>query len=801
MTFRPGASARPKLTLLLTATVVAIEAATSCGFAQPAEESGRARAGAASDEVIVTARRREESLQDVPVSVSAFTNEGLEKRGISNLQGINNFTPNLELTNGRPDGGGSAAQIYIRGVGQSDFLFPNDPGVGLYVDDIYLARTVGGMLGLVDVERVEVLRGPQGTLYGKNTIGGAVKIITTKPHLNEFSGRLRATYGSFDRMDFTGAVNIPLGDVFAARLEAAKFERDGYVTRLFDGIDLGNEDKEILRGDLLFQPSEDFSFRLTGDIQSQRQNGAPGNLLLVVPSTAAAVPIPGAIDPVTNQQDFVDGTGLVEALYNPVVVPVIAPGLGLPATTAFDSRWVTGDPRLSNGTSPVRDDNDIWGFSAVADWAFSDNLSVKSMTSYRQLQATFGRDGDHSPLPIVSTFNFFEQKQFSQELQFSGTSFGNRLTWLAGGYYFHEEGDDRNSVELLSGTFDVVGFELDLIPTNMIKSDSYAGFLNGDFKITDRLALTAGIRYTYEEKTLERDHRLTKSGVIITRREEGLPDLGDFSPIGPPLEENWDAFSPKAGISYKANDDTLLYFSFSQGFKSGGWSPRPQTGTENVPFDQEKLYSYEIGAKTELFDRRLTANFAGFYNTYKDIQITTVGADPNGSGQLVFSVFNAGESELYGCELETVARPTDSFTLEAGIGFLKNKYTQLDPGTGITPGARLPDAPELTFNGSAQYAFQLSDLGEITVRAGGAYKGETFKEAFNTQPLTQDGYWLADASVAFESRDGLWRIAFVGTNLTDETYITNGINAEALGFFEAYYGRPREFAVTLTRNF
>ncbi|MGE4035991.1 MAG: TonB-dependent receptor, partial [Parvularculaceae bacterium] len=582
------------MALMLTATFVALEAATTGSLAQPAEDGGRARTAAASDEVIVTARRREESLQDVPVSVSAFTNEGLENRGISNLQGINNFTPNLELTNGRPDGGGSAAQIYIRGVGQSDFLFPNDPGVGLYVDDIYLARTVGGMLGLVDVERVEVLRGPQGTLYGKNTIGGAVKIVTVKPQLDEWSGRIRATYGSFDRMDFSGAVNIPLGDVLAARLEAAKFERDGYVTRLFDGIDLGNEDKEVLRGDLLFQPSEDFSFRLTGDIQSQRQNGAPGNLLLVVPSTAAAVPIPGAIDPVTNQQDFVDGTGLVEALYNPVVVPVIAPGLGLPATTAFDSRWVTGDPHLSNGTAPVRDDNDIWGVSAVADWALNDDLAVKSMTSYRQLQATFGRDGDHSPLPIVSTFNRFEQNQFSQELQLSGSSFGDRLKWLAGGYYFHEEGDDRNNVQLLSGTFDVVGFELDLIPINSIESNSYAGFLHGDFEVTDRIALTAGIRYTYEEKTLERDHRLTKSGVIITRREKGLPDLGDFSPIGPPLEENWDALSPKAGISYKANDDTLLYFSFSQGFKSGGWSPRPQTGTENVPIDQETLYSNEV---------------------------------------------------------------------------------------------------------------------------------------------------------------------------------------------------------------
>lgn len=801
MSYVRGARHFGKAVFLAATSVMALEAGDATALAQSDVETNSATRQAGADSIVVTARRREETLQDVPVSLTAFTNEGLENRGISNLQGINNFTPNLELTNGRPDGGGSAAQIYIRGVGQSDFLFPNDPGVGLYIDDVYLARSVGGMLGLLDVERVEVLRGPQGTLYGKNTIGGAVKIVTAKPQIGEFSGKLKATYGSFDRLDFVGAVNIPLGDTLAARLEAAKFEREGFVTRAFDGIDLGNEDREVIRADLLFQPSDDFSLRLTGDVQSQRQNGAPGNLIAVVPSTAGATPIPGVIDPVTNQTDFVDGTGLVEGLYNPVVVPAIAPGLGLPTDIAFDERFLTGDAETSNGTSPVRDDNDIWGLSLTADWALSDTLSFKSISAYRQLQATFGRDGDHTPLPIVSTFNRFDQKQFSQELQLSGVSFGDRLTWLAGLYYFYEEGEDRNNVQLLSGTFDVAGFELDLIPLNFIDSNSYAGFVHGDFQLTDRLSITAGVRYTFEEKKLQRDHRLTQSGAIITQRLDGLPDMGEFAAVGPALENDWDAFSPKAGINFEATDDILLYLTYSRGFKSGGWSPRPQTGTENVPFDQEFLNSFEFGTKTQFFDRRLTANFSAFFNTYEDVQITTVGADPNGSGALVLSVFNAGESEIYGFELEVNAQPTENFSLDFGLGYLENEYTELDPGTGIQPDASLPDAPELTFNASAQYSFPVGDLGEITIRGGGAYKSETFKDAFNTQPLTQPGYWLADASVAFDSYDGLWRLAFVGTNLSDEVYLTNGINVEAFGYFEGYYGRPREFSVTLTRNF
>ncbi|MCV6621395.1 MAG: TonB-dependent receptor [Cellvibrionaceae bacterium] len=752
------------------------------------------------EEVVVTARKREESLQDVPVSVTAFSGAGLENRGISNLQGINNFTPNLELSNGRPDGGGSAAQAYIRGVGQSDFLFPNDPGVGLYVDDVYLARSVGGMLALVDVERVEVLRGPQGTLYGKNTIGGAIKVVTKKP-TGEAGGKLQMTLGRYDRRDVMGSVDFAMGDSAAGRIQVGSLQRDGYVIRNFDGVDLGNEDKKMLRADFAFEASDNIDVRISADIQKQRQNGAPGTLIKVVPSTAGAMPDPtGAIDPVTNIPGVIPGTGIIETLYNGAVIPnIIAPSLGLPADTQFDERWITGNSRSSNGTAKVADDNDIWGISATIDWDLGNEMSLKSISAYRNMEAQFGRDGDHSPLPVVSTFNNFEQWQFSQELQLSGISFDDRLNWLAGVYAFKESASDLNDVKLVSGTYDLIGLEFDLTPSSDIDIESLAAFAHASYDISEKLSMTAGLRYTYEKKELARSFILTQSQQPITIRETGVP-LTEDGKFGPPLEESWTRLSPKIGIDYHLEDDVLLYALFASGFKSGGWSPRPQVGTENKAFDHEVLNSFETGIKSKWMDGRLVANMSMFYNIYEDMQITTVGADAV-TGQLVLSVNNAGEAKMSGLELEVKALPTPQLEVQMGLGYLNARYNELDESSGIRKSNELPDAPELTFNTSIAYHFDIADAGELGLRLGAAYKGKTYKDAYNTQPLTVDSYWLVDASISFETNDGDWRVALVGNNLTDEEYISNGVNVEAFGYFEGYFGRPREYALTVTRNF
>ncbi len=755
------------------------------------------------EEIVVTARKREETLQNVPVSVTAFSGEGLENRGITNLQGINNFTPNLELSNGRPDGGGSAAQAYIRGVGQSDFLFPNDPGVGLYIDDVYLARSVGGMLALVDVERVEVLRGPQGTLYGKNTIGGAIKVVTRKP-TGELGGKVKLEAGNFNKINGSFSLDFPLSEKISGLLQGATLNQDGYVTRISDGIDLGDVNKDLFRADFIIEANDNFTIRLAGDIQRQRQNGAPGTLLTIVNSTAGAAPLlDGAgnpvIDPVTNQPAVVPGTGLLEAFYNPVVVPfLLVPALGLPVGTAFDQRWITGGSSLSNGTAPVADNNDIWGLSMTLDWTLNEELSLKSISAYREIKATFGRDGDHSPLPIVSTYNNFKQHQFSEEIQLTGVSFDGKLNWLVGGYIFQEKASDDNNVELMSGTFDIAGFELDLIPLSNITVNSLAGFFHSTYDVTDKLSVTAGLRYTYDKKKLSRTFTNPRSGYIITMRQAGVTESPDGR-FGPPLEESWSEFSPKLGFDYQATEDMLLYALYSRGFKSGGWSPRPQLGTENDAYEPETLNSFEMGTKSKWYDDRLIANFSAFYNQYKNIQITTARADSN--GMLILPVENAGEAELYGFELEIKAMPTPEFQIHMGLGYLYNKYTKLDETTGILMSNKLADAPAWTFNGDVQYVIPAGDNGEISLRAGAAYKSKTYKDPFNTVPLTQEGYWLVDAGITYETLDGNWRVALVGTNLANKEFLTNGLNVSAFGYFEGYYGRPREYSLSVTRNF
>jgi len=756
------------------------------------------------EEITVTARKREETLQNVPVSVTAFSGEGLEKRGISNLAGINNFTPNLELNNGRPDGGGSTASAYIRGVGQSDYLFPNDPGVGLYVDDVYLARTVGGMLALVDVERVEVLRGPQGTLYGKNTIGGAIKIITKKP-TGEWGGKVKADIGSHNQIDGSLSLNFPLSEKVAGRVQAATQNRDGYVTRIADGLDLGNVNKDMLRADFVIDASDKVSIHLSGDIQRQRQNGAAGTLIRVIPSTAGAAPLLDGsgnpvIDPITNRPAVVPGTGLIEGLYNNVVIPNLwSTALGLPADTAFDERWLTGDLSSSNGTSPEMDNNDIWGLSMTLDWELNDQLSLKSISAYRDIEAKVFRDGDHSPFPIISTAANIEQSQFSQEIQLSGVSMGGKLNWIAGLYGFREEASQTNNVELLSGTFTIARFELDLKTSSALEVDSFASFFHGTYDITDKLSFTAGLRYTHDKKELSRTFSNPQSGNVITVRQDGEP-LSVDERFGPPLEESWSELSPKFSIDYQATDDLLLYALFSRGFKSGGWSPRPQVGTENVPFDPETLSSFEVGSKSTWYDGRMTANFSAFFNQYKDIQITTIQFD-SVSGRFILPVENAGEAELYGFELEVNAMPTPELQIQMGLGYLQNNYKELQEGSGIHLTNEMVDAPEWTFNGNVQYSIPAGENGQISLRGGAAYKSQVHKDPFNSTPMIQKGYWLVDAGITYDTLDGDWRVALVGTNLTNTRHLTNGTAASAFGLFVGYYGRPRQYTLSVTRSF
>lgn len=749
------------------------------------------------EEIIVIARKREETLQEVPISVTAFTKEALEFRGITNIGDISAYTPNLDINHGKADGGSTNAAVFIRGVGQNDFIFPTDPGVGIYMDGVYLARSIGGMMDLSDIERVEVLRGPQGTLYGKNTIGGAINIITSRPD-GELNGKIKLTMGERSHKDLEANINFPINDVLFGKIALVSKNQDGFSKRVTSGLDLGDTNVDAIRVGLNWIASDDLEVYFSLDSSRIRQNGAPGTLL-----------------------GTFDSPGSLYGLYNAVGAPMIAAINGFPAGSIFDDRYVTNDLALSNGTGPTKDDNDSQGMSAEINWDINDNLSLKSLTAYRKMEAEIQTDIDYSPFPVIHTDADQNQNQFSQELQLSGSSADDKLSWLLGAYYFNEEVDDNNFTRLASGLYQsfeampgafvplipglvcpaeppapCVGgagnplnaiFDLDLNPFTKLDTNNWAVFLHTTYELTDELSMTVGGRYSYEKKEYFIDSVFPASGKVAT------PPTTD--------SQNWSKFTPKIGLDYQLNKDVLLYASASKGFKSGGWNPRPLDPAEFKRYDQENLTAYEVGMKSRLLDNRMTLNLASYFSQYEDLQLSSNTVNP-ANGSLLLTVDNAGDVDIWGFEAEIVARPADGFDLNFGLGYLQNEYQSLAASTGYSIDNKLPNAPKWTASAGAQYAFDLgSDNGQITIRGDLNYRSETFNDPQNTVEIVQDSYSLVNARLIWDSAYQNWQVSLYLLNATDKEYFSSAESISAFGIRNAVYGSPREWGLSILRNF
>ncbi len=750
------------------------------------------------DEVIVTAQRREQSLQEIPVSVTAFTQQAVDDRLMIGVADLARFTPNLEINNGRADGGGSNAAIFIRGVGQFDFIFPTDPGVGVYLDGVYMGRTLGGMMDLADLQRVEVLRGPQGTLFGKNTIAGAINLVTARP-TGKFEGVAKVTGGEFNRIDGELSVDFPVvQDRLNGKLSLVSRTRDGIGNSLLDGRDFDNIDRQAARAVFDWMPDDSVSVLVTADYSTWSQNGSMALLTGVYPS----------------------GNGFRE-LFNAVAAPFLAAQMGLPAGTVFDGRFISTDATRTNATGPVLDDGDVSGASATVDWKISDKNRVKSITSWRQMALHFGSDLDNTPFSFAETNQRQHQNQLAQEFQLAGLAIDDRLDWLAGVYYFRERGDDHNIVYFGHGMLDALAafpgpviplgpypcpqpdgsplpclggagnpanfiLETDLDPATHIKTESYSIFGHAIYKITDRLSLNTGARFTYEDK---------KWFIVEVR-----PVTGRY--VVPPtnLQENWSAFTPKLGLDYRPGDDAMIYGQVSRGFKSGGWNPRMFDASHLKAYDPENLTSYEVGFKSEWLERRLTLNGALFFYDYKDLQLSSFqpGSNPT---DVILTVENAGEVEIRGFELELAARPVTGFDIQVGVGYQTNEYTKLEPSVPWSKGNVLPDAPEWTVNAGLQYAWPLGAAGSLIPRLDGSYKSKTYKDPQNEEDIAQDGLILLNAQLAYQTADERWRITAFVTNVTDEEYITRGLHFSDFGFTEVSPGRPREWGLSASYRF
>jgi iron complex outermembrane receptor protein len=725
-----------------------------------AQDAVTAEAGVV-EEVVVTARRREESLKDVPVAVTAVSAERLERTGALDITTLQQTTPNLTVQVAR--GSNSTLISFIRGVGQQDPLWGFEPGVGLYIDDVYVARPQAAVLDIFDIERLEVLRGPQGTLYGRNTIGGAIKYVTAKiegdPEL-----RLRGNLGSYDQRDIIASAKAKVSDQIGVGLTWAQFSRDGFGKNLTTGAEHYNKDVSAARATLEFTPSETLFFRLAGDIVTDRSNPRHGHRELPVISFGGAVPSGVVLDDI------------------------------------YDTRAGAGDFNRVEAR----------GVSFLGEWNVSDVLTVKSISAYRAGETDGIIDFDTEAAAYLDIPARYNDHQFTQELQLLYT--GDRAQGVFGLYYLNATA---------AGAFDTVLGPLNLTTSaaGHVDTESWSAFGDLSFDITDALSISVGGRYTRDEKT----GYVFRAQYVGLRSPQfgGATSILIPAPAGSvafPFRSNFtnsktfEKFTPRVSVSYDFNPDLTGYASYSQGFKSGGFDMRADTAlTPNSVegYDPETVESYEGGLKGYFFDRRLSLNSAVFYAKYKDQQVTL--QTPVGTA-IASQVLNVGRSHMYGVELEGVATLTENLAANFALGYIKaefDEYRALDL-TVSPPVIRdfadsrvFQNTPEWTGSVGLTYSRDLGDAGTISFIPTAAYRS-SYSMFEIPSMLDQDSYWLVDASLVWTSPDDTYRVGLHGKNLTDEEYRVGGYNFPGATFgnsVTAYYGPPRTVTLSLEAKF
>ena len=740
--------------------------------------------GALMEEITVTARKREEGLQDTPIAVSVFSGESLEARGVQRIDEIAGLTPNMSFDNINTNGGGgNSAAVYLRGVGQRDFLPSADPGVGIYVDGVYYARSVGSVLDIIDIDRVEVLRGPQGTLFGRNTTGGAISIHTQKPH-EEFEGKVRVRVGIDDRIDVLGKVNVPLSDNLYMNATVAKFDQDGFVVNPLNGMDTGDDDTFALRSALRWQANNNFEINISGDYSRDRENG----------QARVVTQNPNRVVDLTPGQNIFNHNFLLGA-NSPLNPANGGPGLGNPGTP-FPREFSNCDATPANiagthpdcanantialnkntSTMPTYSNHDIYGFSGTVDWQLSDNLEIKSITAYRNVDSTFAHDGDSTPYFLSWVRDeIYMQEQFTQEIQLLGTAVNDRLQWIVGGFYFTEDGNNYNPVDFAP---------VDIESGGKFDHESIAGFAQGTFDVTDKLHITAGIRYTDDTK----DFIVTSDGMYsqagnyftggATSDQVNIQSLTvAFVPPGflrklisdGTTTLKADDWTPMANISYDWNDNLMTYFTYAEGFKSGGVQQRNAGifGDRAPTYDPEFVESFEVGFKYNHPNGNFVLNVAAFYADYTDIQLETLAPDG-----IAPQLDNAGEGEIKGFELESRWSPLDTLFLEVALGHLDAVITKSDPTVfntgGPAKGDRLPQVPRWSLAASIIKEFGLGDMGTIIARLDYNYRTKVFFDPANDPGSVMQSHGLMNASVGWDSANDKYSLIFHANNIFDK---------------------------------
>ena len=696
------------------------------------------------DDVVVSARRRDELLKDVPISVSAIGEERLEQTGASDITALQQQTPNATVQVAR--GSNSTLISFIRGVGQQDPLWGFEPGVGLYVDDVYVARPQGAVLDIYDVQRIEVLRGPQGSLYGRNTVGGAVKYVTnglsSDPELT-----LRGAYGSFNQIDLMAAGSIPLADNFRVGGAVASYQRDGYGENINTGAEHYNKDVLAGRISAEWEPRDDISIRLAYDRVQDDSNPRHGHRELAGATPAGAV-LPSVYD--TNA-----GVGDVNSVMNQ-------------------------------------------GASATIQVNLNDNWTFKSITAWREGDTDTVIDFDNTPAATLDIPAYYADDQLTQEFQFLFDY--DRIQGVAGFFYLdgHAEGAFDT---ILAGAGIVIG------TAGQVNTESWAGFADVNFDLTDRLHLGIGLRYTLDNKegTVFRANYLgaTRSPLLDGTVRAPLLVRTDYTNA-----KDFTQFTPRIALSYDLTDDMTTYASFSQGFKSGGFDMRGDAiFTPNTVngYDPETVDSYEIGLKGAL--DRLTFAASLFYNEYQDQQVTT---QVPAVGGIASFVDNVGSSTFYGAEFEGRLRILDNLSASFAVGYLNSDFEEFlryNLGLGayedISDLVVLQNAPEWT--GYLGFTW-IGDVagGDLAVTPSVSYRGDYSQFEFPNPILDQQAYSLVDLSIVWTDPTDRFTLGLYGKNLTDEEYRVGGYNFPGALFDNSiigYYGPPQTVTASLQVKF
>jgi iron complex outermembrane receptor protein len=912
----------------ITLGLVAAAAATLIGSAAYAQTI---------EEIVVTAEKRSENIQNVPISITAFTADTLRSKDLSDIHSLSNLTPNVNLDGGAPfSGDTSVLSASIRGIGQDDFAFNLDPGVGVYLDGVYLARTFGANQSLLDVDRIEILKGPQGTLFGRNTIGGAINIVTHTPG-TESTLTGSATVGQFNRHDVLLSADMPISSTVLTTVSVSSQTRDGYQNvvpyppnsvigstpyQVDSQTDFpkaqgtqsnssnGGQNVQAIRGKLLWHASSVLDVTVAGDYTHEDQSGMSntvqsvttanattymgptpalfganifGNLYNMCVTTPAATLNNGGFGGIFNTTNGLCGplavgtwnsatgrfsgtpygpgspalggvgavgvpntvlAGLLAS--NPALAPFITQGANGVGSVIYPGQtpriyWGFGNTQTGNidatyaAGGPSFAKSDSYGVSATLDWLINDNMKFKSITGYRGIVWNIGTDLDGTPESFQEVTDSQKQHQISQELQLTGKALNDRLNYATGLYYFTEMGYVHDFVPFDSGYLYIGDV------ANDVKTDSYAVYSHWDFKITDQWGLTAGGRYSEERKKFlggqsDLDGFNYKISGCLDPNANAQTFLGPAVPpitcqqllgfpvAGQPLRyfpnywdhQDWNVFTPTAGTQYQITPDMMAYFSFSKGFKSGGWTTRlsqPIASADQARFSPEYDKTYELGLKSQWFDHHLQANIAAFESFYDGIQLN-VQEGPSPVYQ------NAGNARIKGVELEVQSVFDNGLSLNFAGGYLDAYYTFLNPcllyftntagqcvpsaGSQYVPGvggfsysSELPKTPKYKGTISPVYDLHLPGGSSMRFMADYTYVTHLFNDAPNTVLLERDSTHTVNASIHYLPPSGKYEFIVGGTNLTDDRYLMTGSTNYAAGEVVGSYNPPRMWYFTI----